>query len=85
MTTQTNNTNRTEHNMAKNTKFVRGALIARAKYADQQAEANNLIARLRDLMADHTLGEPADWAHVGDMGQVIEYLKNAVDFMADEE
>ena len=61
----------------RNTKSQATKQTAAACYAERHAEAQDLLKRITNRLADHQkcqAAEPADWGHAGDLGRITEQL-----------
>lgn len=57
---------------------------AQARYAEQAAEIEKHLATLQAKLANHKrmhAADPANWGYVGDLGDILEQVKNAADFL----
>ena len=52
-------------------------------YKARLAELQKQMARIQDALKTHVDG-PATWAHVGDLGYLVDELKTAADFITGE-
>ena len=54
------------------------------RYAEQAAEIEKHRATLQAKLANHKrmrAADPANWGYVGDLGYILEQVKNAADFL----
>ena len=52
-------------------------------YKARLAELQKQMARIQDALTSHVEGQPT-WAHVGDLGYLVDELKTAADFITGE-
>lgn len=60
------------------------ATEAAKAYEDRRAKINHLVDQLTAALDEHETkmkASPRNWGFVGDLGNVVEELKNIVDFM----